>query len=72
MSNVDSEPSALGSQTDDETETAKVIGEGQEASVVDVLEERRSERVRKATTRFEEGWYGEKLPRLSSALGVRK
>lgn len=31
---------------------------------------RRSSRSRKATTRFAEGWYGEKLPRLSAALGV--
>ena len=33
-------------------------------------EPRRSERERRATTRFEEGWFGEWLPRLSSALGV--
>ena len=31
---------------------------------------RRSHRSRKATTRFAEGWYGERLPRLSAALGV--
>ena len=33
-------------------------------------EPRRSERERQATKRFEEGWFGERLPRLSSALGM--
>lgn len=31
---------------------------------------RRSERERKATKRFEEGWFGGRLPRLGLALGV--
>ena len=33
-------------------------------------EPRRSERERQATKRFEEGWFSERLPRLSSALGM--
>lgn len=33
---------------------------------------RRSERSRKATTRLVQGWYGERLPRLSAALGVAR
>ena len=33
-------------------------------------EPRRSERERRATRRFEEGWFGWHLPRLASALGL--
>ena len=40
------------------------------AQIGAVVEPRRSERERRATKRFEEGWFGECLPRLSSALGV--
>ena len=41
------------------------------ARICAVVEQpRRSERERQATKRFEEGWFGECLPRLSSALGV--
>lgn len=39
-------------------------------AVVGTSESRRSERARRATERFAEGWFGEKLPRLSLALGV--
>ena len=47
---------------DDENEAFAPIGAMEEP--------RRSERERHATKRFEEGWFGERLPRLSSALGL--
>ena len=69
-SSDDSEPSALGPQVEDETQTAGVVEEEHECSAAGEWEVRRSERVRKATTRFAEGWYAVCLPRLSAALGV--
>lgn len=47
-------------------------GRGKAAVAVCTVGFRRSERERRATRRFEEGWFGEKLPRLSEALGVGK
>ena len=44
--------------------------EDQRYDVVGEVELRRSERERKATRRFQEGWFFESLPMLSSALGV--
>ena len=63
---------ALGFEACDE---APALGfpdeEGQALARIGGMEElRRSERERRATRRFEEGWFGEWLPRLSSALGV--
>lgn len=43
-----------------------IVSEGNSTSAAP----RRSQRSRKATARFAEGWYGERLPRLSAALGV--
>lgn len=70
LTSNDNEASALRSQVEDETQTAGVVGEGHEGSAVGEWEARRSERVRKATTRFAEGWFGVSLPRLSAALGM--
>ena len=39
-------------------------------TTTDTPQARRSDRERKATARFAEGWFGLQLPRLSSALGV--
>lgn len=66
----DKESSISDSQAHDETRSPSAIGENQELTEVDTSETLPSKRVRKATTRFQEGWYSEKLPRLSAALGV--
>ena len=56
-------------EDEDEAQTLGVM-EDQEIAVYSAPEPRRSERKRKATKRFEEGWLGERLPKLSLALGV--
>lgn len=66
----DNEPSMSDPQVDDETWKASAIAEDQEPTESDESETLSSKRVRRVTTRFLEGWYSEKLPRLSSALGV--
>lgn len=70
LSSDDDELPAVGSQVEDEARIPGVRGEDQEAAIVGASGNRRSERERKATDRFVEGWFGERLPRLSSALGV--
>lgn len=57
-------------QTDDDTQTSSTSEEPHESVAVGASDTLPSKRVPKATTRFEEGWYSEKLPRLSAALGV--
>lgn len=57
-------------QADDESQTPSAVGEVREAAVVGASENRRSERPRRATGRFLEGYLGVLLPRLSLALGV--
>ena len=50
---------------------APVLGLLDDEDQVGTMEEpRRSDRERRATRRFAEGWFGEWLPRLASALGV--
>ena len=58
------------SQADEEIWFPSAIGEDQECTEFDTSEALPSKRVCKATRRFQEGWYSEKLPRLSAALGV--
>ena len=70
LSSDDNQSLAPASQSDDETRTPDAMGEGQEAAVAGASENRRSGRVHKATKRFVEGWFGIRLPSLSSALGV--
>lgn len=70
LSSDDDEPLAPAPQLDDETRIPDTMGEGQEAAIVGATENRRSGRVRKATQRFVEGWFGVHLPSLGSALGV--
>lgn len=57
---LDDEGQSLGVTMVEEEEVAAVCAPGP----------RRSGRERKATKRFEEGWFGERLPRLGLALGV--
>ncbi len=57
-------------QADDEVWASDVMGQAQEEAVVETVELRRSGRERKATRRFEEGWFGVLMPRLSEALGL--
>ena len=56
-----------------EIQISDVVEEEEEANreivAVCASAPRRSERERKVTKRFEEGWFGEWLPRLSAALG---
>lgn len=66
----DNEHSICDSQADEETWIPSGIEEDQEFTEFNTLEALPSKRVCKATTRFQEGWYSEKLPRLSAALGV--
>lgn len=70
LSSDDDELPAVGPQVEDEARIPRVREKDQEAAVVGASANRRSERERKATDRFVEGWFGERLPRLSSALGV--
>lgn len=65
-----STPLALGSHTDEETQTPGVVEEVGDDTPIGTSEKRRSVRVRRATKRFEEGWFSASLPRLSSALSV--
>ncbi len=57
-------------QAGDEVCASDVLMEVQEEVVVGTVELRRSGRERKATRRFEEGWFGVLMPRLSEALGL--
>ena len=63
---------ALGLEACDEGQVLGVLDEEDRAFAWDGAMEdpRRSERERRATGRFEEGWFGWRLPRLASALGV--
>ena len=69
-SNGDDELGTTVFQAEDECPAPLVVEEMQEDAVVCGSELRRSERERKATRRFEEGWFGVKLPSLSAALGL--
>lgn len=68
----DDEPRALCFEACDEVQILGVMIEEKEGDHDEVRasEPRRSGRERKATRRFEEGWFGGRLPNLSAALGV--
>ena len=63
---------ALGFEACDETPALGFLDKGDQrvAQISESEEPRRSERERQATKRFKEGWFGEWLPRLCSALGL--
>ena len=63
---------AIGLQEAEDEMCVLHVMEVQEADVVAeaVPELRRSQRERRATERFVEGWFGVRLPALSSALGL--
>ena len=71
-SDVDASCAICLQEVEDETWVPGFTDEVQEAAVVVEAEPklRRSERERRATDRFVEGWFGMRLPGLSSALGL--
>lgn len=74
VQNDDNEPSVSDCPVDDETWKLSAMREDRESAECDAsrAETYLSKRIRRVTPRFLEGWYSEKLPRLSEALGVCK
>lgn len=70
LSSDDNGLAATNPQAVDEAPVTAAMEQDQEGTVVGALGNRRSERERRATERFVNGWFGERLPRLSAALGV--